>query len=268
MPKLSQRTLGKIIVALNTLLPQWADTYPEIHKFWRTKLFEWGFPPWLIDLTAGKGADWSRVIPELFAGNVKTRDHYLVGEALCDQMLRNLTVMAYSESQDRSIKEDIRLSLQLDGFEVGGGGLQSIDGFVSIEQEKSRLLSYLKSSKLGRQDVIAKHITDAEELFNHGKNHPAIGEARSALQAMLEETVAVLESRVGKKSGGTVKDKINFLAQEGLFSADEQQAYFSAWGFLSAGNHPGLSSEEEGRIGTILCLEFIQILLIKGKNLL
>jgi hypothetical protein len=268
MPEISQRTLGKVIGALGALLPEWADTYPEIRKFWRTKLFEAGFPEWLIDFAIDKSGDWSQIIPELYGRKVKTRDHYLVGKAPCQQMLCDLTVFAYSESEDRRVKESIRLSLQLDGFEVGPSRLQSIDGFASAEQEKSRLLGYLKSSKLGRQDVIAKHISDAEDLFNQGKNHSALGEARSAFQAVLEETVSVLESKLSKKSGGTVKDKINFLTQEGVFSPDEQQATFSAWGFLSAGNHPGLPSEEEGRIGTILCLEFIQMLLIKGSNLL
>jgi hypothetical protein len=51
-------------------------------------------------------------------------------------------------------------------------------------------------------------------------------------------------------------------------SSDEQSAFLSVWGFLCSGNHPGLSSEDEGRIGMILCLEFIQILLAKGKVLL
>ncbi len=85
-----------------------------------------------------------------------------------------LTVMAFSESKERSIKESIRLSLQLDGFEVGTGGLRSIDGPVSVEEEKSRLLAHLKASMFGRKDVIAKHINDAEDLFNDSKYHAAI----------------------------------------------------------------------------------------------
>ena len=151
---------------------------------------------------------------------------------------------------------------------MGAQGLKPIDGFTSVEKEKSRLLDQLKSSKLGRQDVIAKHIDEAEDLFGQGRNHPAIGEARSALQAVIEETVILQETKVNKRSGGGVKNQIDFLGQEGTLSTDEQKAFLSAWSFLCAGNHPGMSSEEEGRIGTILCLEFIQILLIKGKTLL
>lgn len=265
MPELSQRTLGKIIPMLNCLVPPNAQTFPEVREFWRTTLFQRGFPPWLTEFVLSKSSKWSVIVPELYTGRVKVGGG-LIGEFLCHQMLRNLTVLAY-ECQDRQLKNDLRLSLQLDGFEIDSKGLQGI-GITSVEQEKSHLISLLKSSKLGRQDVISKHIADAEDLFSQGKHHPAIGEARCAMQAVIDETVVVLEARVGKKSGAGTKNRIEFLEERGFLTPDEQSAYLSAWGFLSSGNHPGLSSEDEGRIGTIICLEFIQILLLKGQSLL
>lgn len=80
--------------------------------------------------------------------------------------------------------------------------------------------------------------------------------------------MVLLESRIPRRSGSGTKNKVDFLGKENILSTDEQAAFLSAWGFLSSGNHPGMSSEEEGRIGTILCLEFIQILLIKCRSLL
>ena len=265
MPELSQRTLGKIIPMLNCLVPSHTETFTEIRDFWRTSLFENGFPNWLIDFVIGKSSKWSVIVPELYEGRVMVGGGF-IGEFIYHQMLRNLTVLAY-ECEDRKLKNDLRLSLQLDGFEIDGSGLQGI-GITSVEQEKSRLVSLLKSSKLGRQDVITKHIRDAEDLFNQGRHHPAIGEARCAMQAVIDETVVVLEVKVGKKSGAGSKNRIAFLEEHGFLTSDEQSAYLSAWGFLSSGNHPGLSSEDEGRIGTIICLEFIQILLLKGQSLL
>jgi hypothetical protein len=268
MPEISQRTLAKVITALNEMVPHTADTFPLIRDFWRTRIFEWGFPAWLTDYFISRGMNWSLVIPELFSGTIKTKDGAVVESFLCHQMLRNLTARAYDESNSRATKENIRLSLQLDGYDVGGGQMRSIDGPVSVEEEKSRLLKDLKASRLGRQNVISKHITDAEDLFSDGKHHPAIGEARSALQAVFEEAVVLLEARVGNRSGGGTKNQIDFMAQHGFLSPDEQSAFLSAWGFLSSGNHPGLSSEDEGRIGIIFCLEFIQILLAKCTALL
>ncbi len=268
MPELSQRTLEKVILALGEMLPDHADTFPLMADFWRTKLFGSGFPDWLIQLVLKRSRNWSVIIPELFAGSIKTSENVPVGPFLCHQMLRKLAVLAFSESRSRPTKEGLRLSLQLDGFEVGDAGLRPIDGPVSVEEEKSRLLSYLKASKLGHQDVISKHIRDAEDLFNEGKHHAAIGEARSALQAVIDEVAVLVEFKTGKRSGGGTKNKIEFLEKESILSTDERVAFLAAWGFLSSGNHPGLSSEEEGRIGTIICLEFIQTLLVKCKNLL
>jgi len=268
MPGISQRTLAKVIVALNEMLPNEADTFPLMRDFWRTKLFEWSFPDWLTNHFISHGMNWSVVIPDLLKANVKTKDGVPVAAVLCNSMLVRLTVAAYEESKSGLPKENLRRSLQLDGYEVGAGKISSIDGPVSVEEEKSRLLRDLKASRLARQDVISKHITDTESLFSEGKHHPAIGESRSALQAVIEDTVALLEAKIGRRSGGGVKNQIEFMASNGVLSSDEQSAFLSAWGFLSSGNHPGLSSDDEGRIGVILCLEFIQILLAKGKVLL
>jgi hypothetical protein len=84
---------------------------------------------------------------------------------------------------------------------------------------------------------------------------------------VIEEAVALAEAKTGKRSGGGTKNKIEFLEQASILSTDEQAAFLSAWGFLSSGNHPGLSSDEEGRIGMILCLEFIQILAISKTGI-
>ncbi len=266
MPELSQRTLGKAIPALKAMVPD--DVFSFDRDFWRTKLFEREFPEWLRDFVQDKGLNWSVIIPELFKGNIKTRDHYNMYRTQCHELLPKLTVMAVEETRDESARDAVLRSLQLDGYEVSNGQLRSIDGPVSAEEEKSRLLAFLKASKLGRQDVIAKHIKDTEDLFGQGKYHPAIGEARSALQALIEESVALMEVKAASKSGGGIKNQIEFLEREKFLSADDLQAFLSAWAFLSSGNHPGLSSEEQGRIGTILSLEFSQILLIKGRALL
>jgi hypothetical protein len=268
MPGISQRTLARVIVALSEMVPREADTFPLMRDFWRTKLFELGFPDWLTDHFISRGMNWSVVIPDLFKASVKTKDGVPVASVLCNAMLLRLTIIAHDESKSRAAQENLRLSLQLDGYEVAGGKVTSIDGPVSVEEEKSRLLRDLKASRLARQDVISNHITDAETLFTEGKHHPAIGEGRSGFQAVIEDVVALLEAKTGNRSGSGIKNQIDFMARQSFLSLDEQSAFLSAWGFLCSGNHPGLSSEDEGRIGIILCLEFIQILLAKCKALL
>jgi hypothetical protein len=268
MPDLSQRTLGKVIAALTAMLPADADTFPLMRDFWRTKLFEWGFPDWLVHVVLKRSMNWSVIIPDLFFARATTADNIRIEGAMSSQMLRDLTVMAYTETQSRLDRDALRLALQLDGFDVSNKKLTPIDGPVSVEHEKTRLFKYLRVSKLGRQNLITKHIEDAEDHFSNAKHHSAIGEARSALQAVIEEIVVLVEAKTQKRSGSGTKNMIDFLEREKFFSSDEQLAFVAAWAFLSSGNHPGMPSEEEGRIGTILCLELIQILLIKCKNLL
>lgn len=265
MPEISQRTAGKLIEALKAFVPDGLYTHPEIRDFWRGKLFEWGFPPWFREYALKNAMNWTAIIPDLFVGKIVTENQGEIGEFLCNQTLRHLVVTVLEKSEDARTKDTILRSLQLDGFNVPEGKLQPIDGPVSAEKEKSRLLVYLESSKFGRKVVISKHIRDAEDLFAQGKHHPSIGEARSALQAVIEETVTLLEQKLGKRSGGGMKNQIEFLAPD-VLSEDECKAVLAAWGFLCSGNHPGMSDEDAGRIGMILCLEFIQILLIKGKT--
>ncbi len=250
-------------------MPSEAQTFPEIRDFWQQKLFEAGFPRWFIQDSLSKSFNWTAIVTSLF-GNIfiAKLDGTTIPKQVIDDILRRLTVFAFTETTDLRLRDELRLSLQLDGFEVAAEDLRNMEGFASVGEEKSRLLASLKKLPLGRQEVIAKHLTDAEEHFSQGKHHSAIGEARAALQAVIEETAALSERKAQRKSGGGTKNQLEFLTQESILSDDEQRAFEAAWGFLCSGNHPGLSSEEEGRIGTILCLEFVQILLAKCKNLL
>jgi hypothetical protein len=223
MPSLSQSTLGRVATALARLYSQ--DQQASVFfstDYWRNKLFERGFPDWLRQFVLDKSHNWTVIIPELFEGRVKDRDNYYVGVAVCHAVLRKLAVVAYDDTKNQATKDAIRLSLQLDGFEVAAGALRPIDGPVSVNEEKSRLLAFLKVSKLGRKEVISQHIADAEDLFSQGKHHPAIGEARSALQAILDETIKLAEAKVTNRSGGGFKNQVEFLEKETVFSNDDQ----------------------------------------------
>jgi hypothetical protein len=271
MPDLSQRTLGHLMQVLENLTPEDADTYPQRQKFWQQMLFKWGFPSWLIDYAVGKSHNWTAIIRHLFAGEVTERTGnsiYHIPQTLQESMLKRLTAMGITEADDTEEARQLRHSLQLDGFDVSDGKTVPLDGPVSITEERSRLLANLAASAYPRKDVIAKHLKDAEDLYSAGKMHPAMGQARSAFEAGIEDTVSLVEQRVKLKAGGGLKNQIQFLSKQGFISADEEQAFLSAWGFLSAGAHPGLPPEEAGRLGLILGLEFTQVLLVKAKNLL
>jgi hypothetical protein len=268
--ELSQRTLANVMKVLPSLTPEDADTHYLISQFWQQKLFEWGFPGWLIDHVVDRNFNWTTIVRDLFGGKVVAghgNSSYFVPQNIQESMLNTLTAMAFSESEDYVEKESLRLSLQLDGFEVADSKLASVQGPISISKEQNRLMKSLAVSSFSRKDLIRKHLQDAEDHFSEGKMHSAMGESRSGFQAALEDTVTLVEAKVSRRSGGGVKNQIEFLNREKVFSDDEKLAFLSAWGFLSAGSHPGLPPDEAGRIGLIFGLEFIQVLLLKTTNL-
>jgi hypothetical protein len=229
-----------------------------------------GFPDWLIDEGLHRSFNWTTIIRNVYKGRFmkRTGSFFEIPPIIQDSMLKRLTAMAVHESEDTEEARQLRRSLQLDGFDVSAGNLVPIEGPISITEERSRLLTNLAASSLPRKDVIAKHLKDAEDLFAEGKMHPAMGQARSAFEAGVEDTVSLVEIKTNRKAGTGLKNQIQFLTKEGFIAADEEPAFLSAWGFLSAGAHPGLPPDEAGRVGLILCLEFTQVLIIKAENLL
>jgi hypothetical protein len=272
MPDLSHRTLAHVMKVLGSLVPEKADTYPRRRELWQQMLFKWGFDEWLIDNASKSSYDWTTLIRELFAGKAKARIRrglpFIVPLPIQKSILKKLAAMAITESEDTEDARELRRNLELDGFDVVHGDIVPIEGPISVTEEKTRLLANLTDSSFARKDLIAKHLKDAEDLFSAGRMHPALGEARSALQAGVEDTVSLVETKTKRKSGGGFKNQIDFLAKENFISTDEQQAFLAAWGFLSAGGHPGLPPDEAGRVGFVLGVEFTQVLLIKAKNLI
>jgi hypothetical protein len=95
-----------------------------------------------------------------------------------------------------------------------------------------------------------------------------LNESRNLIQALIDE-VSTETSAHGKHStklpGGT-GNRIEYLKNVGFLTTDEETAYRSGWGTLSAGSHPGVPEREQARIGLVLALEFGQLLLVKFIN--
>jgi hypothetical protein len=255
---------------LALLPPEDADTGQLIQEFWEQLLFEWGFPSWLIDHVIERHFNWTKIIRDLYGAEVVAGHgdkSYVVPSLLQGSMLKRLTALAMTESENTVERERLRRSLQLDGFEISERELAPAEGPISIAQEKGRVLKTLAASSFARKDLIAKHLKDAQDHFSNAKAHSVMSESRSALQASVEDTVSLIEKKGARKSGGGLKNQIEFLVREKFISDDEQQAFLAAWGFLSAGAHPGLPPDEAGRIALIFGLEFTHVLLFKAKNL-
>ena len=143
-----------------------------------------------------------------------------------------------------------------------------IEGPVSAQEEEDRLVNLVRGSGIPHDQIVLKHIRDASSLYAEGKDHPSLGESRNIIQAMVDEISTDTDAH-GKHStklpGGT-SNRIGYLKDVGFFTSDEQAAFNSAWGTLSAGSHPGVPEREQARIGLVLALEFGQLLLMKFTN--
>jgi hypothetical protein len=129
-------------------------------------------------------------------------------------------------------------------------------------------VTLVKQCGLSDSPVILRHLGDARDHFLQQKDHSSIGEARNFIQALLDgighETNALGAHSVGYPSG--IANRLNYLEQVGFLTSDEKTAVGAAWGFLSAGNHPGIPTRDEARVALILSLEFAVVLLLKFSN--
>jgi hypothetical protein len=185
---------------------------------------------------------------------------------LAEWLLRRLAALASTLPEG----QDVARSLELDGFQVDQKNLQLVplDSVTSEREEEERVVSLVNQSGLGNSTVILKHLRDARDLFLQQKDHPSIGQARDFVQALLDGIGDETNSHGGHAIGfpGGTKNRLNYLEQVGFFTTDEKTAVGAAWGFLSAGNHPGIPSRDEARIALILSLEFGLMLLLKFSN--
>lgn len=170
----------------------------------------------------------------------------------------------------QSGSESVLRSLQLDGFEVDKANLRlvSIEGPVSAQEEEDRLTMLARSSGLPQSQIILKHIRDASSLYVEGKDQPSLGQSRNILQALIDGIATETDARGNHPNGLPSKTapRIEYLRNVAFLTLDEEAAFKSAWGSLSAGSHPGVPEREQVRIGLILALEFGQLLLMKFTN--
>lgn len=161
-------------------------------------------------------------------------------------------------------------SLQLDGYSANAQKMSLIplEDVVSAQEEGDALTALVKNTGLPNAQTALQHIADAKDLFVQGKFHPSLNESRNFLQCLIDDISSDTHS-VGAHSarhpGGTA-NRISYLREVAFLTSDEEAAYRSAWGALSAGSHPGVPARDEARIGLILALEFGQLLLLKFAN--
>jgi hypothetical protein len=248
-----------------------------------TFFYEHDFPDWFITHARSQYSfDWRLIIPNLRntrfifthgyfdspGANITGTPYLSKAEALTtgETLIEHLTALAATLPQG----EAVRRSLELEGFRVNVGRLtiEAAESVVNEQQEENRLVDLVRQGHLQNEAVILKHLADAQELFVQGKDHPSIGESRSLIEALVGDISAATHASGAHSLGypAGMANRLQYLQDVGFFTPDEKTAFGAAWGFLSAGSHPGIPSRDEARIGLILSLEFGQVLLLKFAN--
>jgi hypothetical protein len=242
--------------------------FPDWFIIQATQRHDWNWVPLLIDLRRGTfcyvrdNIGGIRCIVPLNIPIHTEGDAAVYGEYFIQRLAAFATTLPGSE--------ELLRSLQLDGFDVDKvkWKLVPLEGPVSAQAEEDGLTRIVKNSGLPQTAVILKHITDASSLFAEGKDHPSLNESRSLIQALIDGISAETDAH-GKHStnlpGGTA-NRIEYLRKVSFLTQDEEAAFKSCWGSLSAGSHPGVPDRDQARIGLILALEFGQLLLLKFTN--
>ncbi len=267
----SQRT---IVVLMNVLRQQETFNYTE-------SLYAIDFPDWFVT-HAGSFYywDWTRILIDMRSGRFFQNPYSyaasdsITGKYLSDDNMRRLgeyyiqRLAAYATTLASS--ENLMRSLEFDGFAVDAANfkLAPLEGPVSAQEEEDRLTALVKSSGAPNASTVLKHVGDAHSLYTQGKNHASLGESRNIIQALIDgisESTDANGKHSTKLPGGTA-NRITYLKDVGFFTEDEEAAFKSGWGYLSAGTHPGVPEREQARIGLVLALEFGQLSLMKFSN--
>ncbi len=275
--RLSRGTLAAVIRALRA----YVSVHDEVDI--TTFFYEHNFPDWFIThAQSSYSFEWIRIIPDL------RNTRFLFTHGYFDSPGANITGKAYLSREEAvemgeiliehltalaatlPLGEAVGRALELDGFRVNAEKLTLVptDSVVSEQQEESRLVALVRQGRLQNEAVILKHLADAQELFVQGRDHPSIGESRNLIQALVDDISAATHASGAYSLGypAGMANRLQYLQDVGFFRPDEKTAFGAAWGFLSAGSHPGIPSRDEARIGLILSLEFGQVLLLKFAN--
>ena len=255
-------------------------------KYWSRILFENDVPEWVITHAAEDHyLNWDSIIKAIATRTFFRSKHGMLtptlnmsADQLCnlaDEILNKVAaIVVVGEFGPKGpvrggLKtEPLIRSLEHDGYSVDTKNVRliPIEGHVSHEEEESRLETLLSQSGLPNIHIAKKHLTDAAEQYVDGtKDHSSLGESRTLLQSLIDVISGQIQN-TGKSAAGLpagTANRLDYLEKNGLLTADEKAAFGAAWGFLSAGNHPGLPPREQARIGLLLSIEFTQVLVMK-----
>jgi len=159
-PELSQPTLGLLRRILEGMEEEQELLTPyEKKKFWKDALFDFGFPPKVIDIAATYDFRWGDIIRDLFSrkfGEQNLAFAYSLPGYASEETLRRLLALALEHNKGTHFADKLREALASDGFDFKPS--TAVDSFVPAELAsipgKSALVSDIQN-KIDAGELIA-----------------------------------------------------------------------------------------------------------------
>ncbi len=163
-------------------------------------------------------------------------------------------------SSDEPSDERLRLeeALLSDGFILESGKIRE-ETAISVQEEKGALEALIERNQELNKSILLQHLKDNLDLYQEGKWHPSIGEARSFVEQLLWDIAHCLAKRRSETPELERPVKVrDYLQKCGFFDDDERKRLVDGvYGYLSEeGSHPGLSEQSTARLTMIVLLSF------------
>jgi hypothetical protein len=192
-----------------------------------------------------------------------------LGQCLIRERLTNPKFEPYS-SRKKSTVDEMRQSLELDGFIYQEGILLIPEQTVIEEAEEQGVLENLAASVELQDPVTLKHHIDLSASdFQEGRWDDSISNSRKVLEWVLRQVAAKYDLAFGNSSlssEGLAKQVAvrDYLEKVGLLEKKEKQTIAEVYGLLSnTGAHPYVAQRDQARLMRHLALTFSQFALLR-----
>jgi len=262
----------------------------ELHDF----LYDEEYPDWLLHFLNVKDNPTSeRILKDRIMGlhtgeafnlfknpytDMKPEERRTAGQhwlGLLAQSVFRLSERLEQTKEAAQLLDVMKSQLELDGYVYRNGKLYESETSVMDDQaEHSYLESLVNNLNLHNTQVIKHHLKLSEEHYVNGKWGDSISNSRNFLEAVLQQTAAVLNK---KKYAADLPSNIyekpfavrDYLEREHLIETKEKEAIAKVYGLLSdTGSHPNIAEKDQARLMWHLALTFSQFVLLRYQGFL
>jgi diguanylate cyclase (GGDEF)-like protein len=120
-PELSQPTLGLLRRILEEMQPEDIYSQFENKKFWKDALFDFAFPPAVIEIAASYNFRWGDIISDLFVGKFGEQNSHFSNSLpphFCERTLKQLLAFALHSNKGTPMADELLRALASDGFDL------------------------------------------------------------------------------------------------------------------------------------------------------